>query len=103
MSGKKRRSPTEDTEPLFVDVNALRTFLYEKDLYRNGRFSTNALFNEKLGVNGSEFDYVIRNTFQFFVRKHLGYNPVQQVLDCQIAYMLTNNVMNHNYAVRYLS
>ena len=102
MSGKKRRSPTEDTEPLFVDVNALRTFLYEKDLYRNGRFSTNALFNEKLGVNGSEFDYVIRNTFQFFVRKHLGYNPVQ-VLDCQIAYMLTNNVMNHNYAVRYLN
>ena len=102
MSSKKRKSAEVAPGPLVIDVNALRTFLYEKDLYRNGRFSTNALFNEKLGPHGSEFDFVMRNTFQFFVRKHLGFNPVQ-LLDCQIAYMLSNNVMSHSFAITYLN
>jgi hypothetical protein len=100
MSSGKRKAAVAASNPIFLDLTALRTFVYEKDLYRNGRYSTNALFNEILGPNGSEFDFAIRNTFQFFVRKHLQFNPTE-VLDCQVSYMISNKVMNAAFANTY--
>jgi len=75
MTSRKRKTIEVEEEsvesPILYDIAALRIFLYENDLYRNGRYTSNKAFKDKLGEHGSEFDFVMRNTFQSFVRKLL--------------------------------
>ena len=105
MTSRKRKTIEADEEavesPKLYDIAALRIFLYENDLYRNGRYTSNKAFKEKLGEHGSEFDFVMRNTFQAFVRKLLYKGPAE-ILQYMLEYLVYSNVINVAYGKAYL-
>ena len=105
MSRKRKNVDVGDESieaPRLYDISALRIFLYENDLYRNGRYTSNKAFNDMLGEHGSEFDYVMRNTFQAFVRKFLHKGPAE-VLQYMLEYLTFSNVINVAYGKAYLA
>ena len=106
MALRKRKGAeivVESTEPpRLLDLGALRVFLYENDLYRNGRYTSNKAFNDKLGAHGSEFDFVMRNTFQSFVRKHIHLGP-KDIIEFMLDYLVSGNVINEAFGHVYLN
>jgi hypothetical protein len=106
MASRKRKGAeivVESTEPpRLLDLGALRVFLYENDLYRNGRYTSNKAFNDQLGPHGSEFDFVMRNTFQSFVRKHVHLGP-KDIIECMLDYLFEGNVINEAFGKIYLN
>jgi hypothetical protein len=106
MTSRKRKTIEVEEEsvesPILYDIAALRIFLYDNDLYRNGRYTSNKAFKDKLGEHGSEFDFVMRNTFQSFVRKLLHKGPAE-ILQYMLEYLVYSNVINVAYGKTYLA
>jgi hypothetical protein len=106
MASRKRKTIEVDEEavesPKLYDIAAVRIFLYENDLYRNGRYTSNKAFKDYLGEHGFEFDYVMRNTFQAFVRKLLHKGPAE-ILQYMLEYLVFSNVINVAYGKAYLA